>query len=125
MMIVPTRRRGQLIAASVAMQLSLTIAGFAQVADPAADVENPAGLVEVSLGDWGVKTTLANELEIGIGEVPLTVAVPAEIAAEVCPISSDDLEQQETISPTRTCAAKSLTDGLRSEVEKQLQPPQE
>ena len=124
-MIAPTRRAAQLIAASAAIHLSLATAGVAQVENPAPDAENPAGLVEVSLGDWGVKTALARELDVGIGDMPLTVAVPAEVAAEVCPISSDDLEQQEIISPTRTCAAKSLTESLRSEVQKQLQPPQQ
>jgi hypothetical protein len=125
MMTVPTRRAVQLIAAGVATHIALTAAGHAQVTDPAADVENPARLVEVSLGDWGVKTTLARELNVGIADVPLTIAVPAEVAAEVCPVSSTDLDQQEVVSPTRTCAAKSLTDGLRSEVLKQVRPPQE
>ncbi|MBB4001171.1 MAG: hypothetical protein V7704_14115 [Aurantimonas endophytica] len=117
-----TRQPKRLIALGLGLFLALTGSGFAQVAEPAADVENPNGLVEVSLGDWGVKTALAKDLSMGIADVPLTISVPADMAAEVCPISDEDLEQQEVISPTRTCAAKSLTDGLRAEVRKQLQP---
>ena len=124
-MTVSTRQPVPLIAASMAMLLGLTVLSAAQVAEPVPDIDNADGLVEVSLGDWAVKTTLAQDLGVGIAEIPLTVSVPAEVAADVCPVSSDDLEQQEIISPTRTCAAKRLTEGLRSEVEKQLQPPQQ
>lgn len=116
------RQPHRLIMASVAVLLAMTAGGLAQVSEPGTDVENPAGLVEVSLGDWGVKTSLARELAVSIADVPLTVAVPAALAADVCPVSDEDLEQQEVISPTRTCAAKNLTDGLREEVRKQVQP---
>ncbi|NDV86850.1 hypothetical protein GTW51_09055 [Aurantimonas aggregata] len=116
------RQLNRLLGTSFAMLLATTLGGLAQVAERGADVENPAGLVEVSLGDWGVKTALAKDLSVGIADVPLTVAVPAALAADVCPVSGEDLEQQEVISPTRTCAAKSLTDGLRDEVRKQVQP---
>ncbi|UIJ73950.1 hypothetical protein [Aurantimonas sp. HBX-1] len=121
-MSAPTRHPQRLIAASLGGLLAMAGSGLAQVSEPAADVENPARLVEVSLGDWGVKTALARDLAVGIADVPLTVAVPEALAAEVCPVSDEDLEQQEVISPTRTCAAKSLTDGLRDEVRKQVQP---
>ncbi|NDW07215.1 hypothetical protein [Jiella pacifica] len=83
--------------------------------DPLASDEQSM-LVEVSLGDWGVKTSLASKLSRKVSEIPLTVKVPSRVAREVCPIDRGDLEQQAVVSPTRTCAAKKMTDALESAV---------
>ena len=91
--------------------------------DPAEAVGEPSvgeQAVEVSLGDWEVKTKLASDLSRKISDIPLTVKVSEEVAAEVCPLGSDDLAQQATVNPTRTCAAKSMTDALRQAVRHSL-----
>lgn len=85
--------------------------------------ETDAGLVEVSLGDWKLKNELASDLGVTVSRIPLTVFVSPELASRACPISSDDLEQQQVISPTRTCAAKTMSDALRSEVRQHLRTP--
>ncbi|MEX6505441.1 hypothetical protein [Jiella sp. M17.18] len=77
-------------------------------------------MVEVSLGDWGVKTRLAADLSQEIGDIPLTVSVPADVASRVCPVGADDLEQQVVVSPTRTCTAKSASPALRDAVRRTI-----
>jgi len=85
--------------------------------EPATAGEDRAeDLVEVSLGDWGVKTRLASDLSRRISEIPLTISVPSDVASKVCPLDTSDLEQQGVVSPTRTCAAKTTSDELREEV---------
>ncbi|MDY8110571.1 hypothetical protein U0C82_15620 [Fulvimarina sp. 2208YS6-2-32] len=69
-------------------------------------------LVDVSLGDWKVRTTLADGLSLSVSDVPLTIALPPELASEVCPIREQDLDQQETVAAVRTCAAKSVNPDL-------------
>ena len=64
--------------------------------------------VEVSLGDWDVRTTIAKTLGAAVSDVPLTVSVET------------DLEQQAVTSPTRTCAAKSAVPELIEAVKLQL-----
>ncbi|MBO0661127.1 hypothetical protein LQ948_00940 [Jiella sp. MQZ9-1] len=76
--------------------------------------------VEVSLGDWTVKTAIAAKLSRKVSQIPLTVKVPPKIASEVCPQDSGDLEQQVIVSPTRTCAAKKATPALEDEVRKAI-----
>lgn len=107
----------------VGMTLAVVVAATAasaqtapsQTIDPVLDDEQ-AMLVEVSLGDWGVKTSLASKLSRKISEIPLTVMVSPDIAHEVCPIDRGDLDQQAVVSPTRTCAAKKMTEALESAV---------
>ncbi|MEF2074562.1 hypothetical protein [Consotaella aegiceratis] len=78
-------------------------------------------MVEVSLGDWTLKNALADALGIKVSSVPLTVQVTPDTAAEVCPVSQTDLEQQQVVQVSRTCAAKTLTDDLKTAVEVSLQ----
>ncbi|MCB8837772.1 hypothetical protein [Aurantimonas sp. VKM B-3413] len=105
---------------------ALAVIAFGGAVHPAAaQPEDPAEIareqgVEVSLGDWAVKTQLASDLSRKISDIPLTVRVPEDVAAEVCPLGSDDLAQQATVNPTRTCAAKSLTDALKEAVRRSL-----
>lgn len=81
-----------------------------------------SALVEVSLGDWSVKTSIAEKLSRKTSEIPLTVKVSPDIASDVCPLDAGDLEQQVVISPTRTCAAKKTTEALEAEVRKVVLP---
>lgn len=76
--------------------------------------------VEVSLGDWDVRTTIAKTLGAAVSDVPLTVSVEPDLASKVCPIKETDLEQQAVTSPTRTCAAKSAVPELIEAVKLQL-----
>ncbi|MEF2553534.1 hypothetical protein VQ042_19610 [Aurantimonas sp. A2-1-M11] len=101
---------------SAAIVLALQHPAAAQVDLPVMDGEPGAELVEVSLGDWNLKTALASDLGIKASEIPLTISVSPELAGKVCPVSREDLAQQEVISPTRTCAAKEMTAELRDEV---------
>ncbi|KQT83399.1 hypothetical protein [Aurantimonas sp. Leaf443] len=91
-----------------------------EVVDPG----NPGNLVRVSIGDWSVKTGLASELGVKTSALPMTVSVSPEIAARVCPLGRDDLEQQKVVSATRTCAAKSATPELREAVGRNLRAPE-
>ena len=89
----------------------------APVEDLIAD-DPEAALVEVSLGDWELKTAIAEKFSRKISDIPLTVKVSPEIASEVCPLDEGDLAQQVVISPTRTCAAKKTSDALEAELSK-------
>ncbi|WAJ26403.1 hypothetical protein [Antarcticirhabdus aurantiaca] len=88
-------------------------------------VETPVDerMVEVSLGDWGVKNEVASALEVGISDVPLTVVVDTNLAAEVCPIGQDDLSEQSVVAATRTCAAKTFVPALADRAREQMRPP--
>lgn len=81
-------------------------------------------MVEVSLGDWGVKNEVASALQVGLAEVPLTVVVDTGLAAEVCPISRDDLTEQSVVAATRTCAAKTYVPALADKAREQMRPLQ-
>ncbi|WP_139798308.1 hypothetical protein [Fulvimarina manganoxydans] len=76
--------------------------------------------VEVSLGDWDVRTKIAESLNASVSDVPLTVSVEPDLASKVCPVKETDLEQQAVTSPTRTCAAKSAIPELIEAVKKDL-----
>lgn len=97
-------------------------AASAAEAVPLQPVGDPvdSNLVDVSLGDWELKNELASQLKVKVSQIPLTVAVPSDIASRACPIGNDELDQQKVTSATRTCAAKQLTDELRDEVRSQL-----
>ncbi|RFC66339.1 hypothetical protein DYI37_02495 [Fulvimarina endophytica] len=79
--------------------------------------------IDVSLGDWNVRTTIADKLSASISAIPLTVAVEPELASEVCPVREEDLEQQETVSAIRTCAAKSVNDDLVEATKAEMDKP--
>lgn len=106
-----------LVLASVVASATAAAAqdGTSLIDDPAA-LDPEAMLVEVSLGDWGVKTALASKLSRKISEIPLTVRVSPDIAHEVCPLDRRDLDQQAVVSPSRTCAAKKMTEALEAAV---------
>ena len=104
-----------------AMAAALQYPAAAQTEALALDGEPGSEFVEVSLGDWDLKTALATDLGIKVSELPLTISVTPELAGKVCPISREDLAQQEVISPTRTCAAKEMTDELRDEVRRGME----
>ncbi|MCE7029823.1 hypothetical protein [Jiella avicenniae] len=113
------KRRRRLVASTLAVVVAASAAS-AQTAPAAADdpvaADEQSMLVEVSLGDWGVKTSLASKLSRKISDIPLTVTVSPDIAHEVCPIDRGDLDQQAVVSPRRTCAAKKTTEALESAV---------
>ncbi len=108
--------------AGLALAMLMISAHPAAAQDAAAPTEDPAALdpdtmmVEVSLGDWGVKTALASKLDRKISDIPLTVRVPPDVAHEVCPLDQSDLDQQAVVSPRRTCAAKKMTEALEAAV---------
>ena len=107
------------LAAAIATALQHPAA--AQTEAPTMADELGSEFVEVSLGDWDLKNALATDLGIKVSEVPLTISVTPELAGKVCPISREDLAQQEVISPTRTCAAKEMTEELRDEVRRGME----
>lgn len=80
--------------------------------------------VDVSLGDWDVKTEISKQLDLSISDVPLTVSVEPDLASQICPVRESDLEQQEIVSAVRTCAAKSVTDDLLEAVKMSLEQPE-
>ncbi len=106
-----------LMALGVGSGQSLAQPAISAEEDPIA-VDPVDALVEVSLGDWEVKTSIAEKLSRKTSQIPLTVMVSPDIASDVCPVDAGDLEQQVTISPTRTCAAKKTTEALEAEVRK-------
>ncbi|MBO0903959.1 hypothetical protein [Jiella sonneratiae] len=110
---------------ALAALAALHAPAFGQSAQsPAAAAEDPIAsdpdkvLVEVSLGDWQVRTSLAAKLSRKISDIPLTVKVAPDLADAVCPLDRGALDQQVVVSPTRTCAAKKTTEALEAEVRK-------
>ncbi|MER0239616.1 hypothetical protein [Fulvimarina sp. MAC8] len=79
--------------------------------------------VDVSLGDWDVRTKISEELSVAISDLPLTIAIDPDLASEVCPVRESDLDQQETVSAVRTCAAKSVNEDLIAAVKSDLESP--
>ncbi|SKA34388.1 hypothetical protein [Consotaella salsifontis] len=101
-----------------------TGSAIAQEATAPVDPESEAPrLVRVSLGDWGVKTKLASELDIGIAEVPLTIDIDSRLAGVVCPVSRDDLQQQ-AVRADRSCAAKTVVPELLDAVTREVKGEQ-
>ncbi|MEN3793343.1 hypothetical protein [Fulvimarina sp. MAC3] len=83
-----------------------------------------SNLVDVSLGDWDVRTEISKQLDIAISDVPLTIVVEPELASEICPVRDSDLKQQQDVSAVRTCAAKSVNDDLLKAVRSSVEQPE-
>ncbi len=80
--------------------------------------------VDVSLGDWDVRTSISEQLDIAISDIPLTVSVEPDLASKICPVRESDLQQQEIVSAVRTCAAKSVNDDLLEAVRTTFEQPE-
>ncbi|TFF21629.1 hypothetical protein E3C22_13105 [Jiella endophytica] len=121
-----TRATGSWMAAMLALA-ALTGPVAAQtvgsVAEDPIEADPATALVEVSLGDWEVKNSIASKLSRKLSDIPLTVRVKPDIANDVCPLGRSDLDQQVAISPTRTCAAKKTSEALEAEVRKVIPTP--
>lgn len=90
--------------ATTALALALTTgAAYAQQQD---------GLVNVAIND----TSILNDLKLA---APVTVQVPANIAANVCGIDANVLAEQVKTNPTYSCEAKQNAQALSQFVVKQ------
>ena len=90
--------------ATTALALALTTGvAYAQQQD---------GLVNVAIND----TSILNDLKLA---APVTVQVPANIAANVCGIDANVLAEQVKTNPTYSCEAKQNAQALSQFVVKQ------
>lgn len=96
--------------------LSLTGGAFAQATG--GNNSNSQGLVNVSLGDVVVQK-IAQDINVNVSQIPLTVQVPVGVAATVCGVDANVLAQQKN-GGTATCQAANSSEALTQAVQKQI-----
>ncbi|MCW4114263.1 hypothetical protein NPA31_004705 [Aurantimonas sp. MSK8Z-1] len=101
--------------AAAAIATAFAGSAFAQASpDPTTTSSvSPDDAVEVSLGQDDIRSRIAEELQVDLPSVPLTIPVSPELAAAVCPVSHQNLAEQKEVSPVRTCAAVHYSEALR------------
>lgn len=77
-----------------------------------------AGLVNVSLGDVVVQD-IANDLNVNVSQIPVTVQAPIGVAATVCDVNANVLAEQRKAGDA-TCTAKSNSTALAQIVQRQM-----
>jgi hypothetical protein len=95
--------------------LSAALAALALAASPAFGQES--GLVNVSVTN--VANNLAQNLKVNVSQIPVTVQVPVEVAANVCGIDANVLSEQAKAG-SANCAAKNTSTALNEVVQQQL-----
>jgi hypothetical protein len=92
---------------------AMATAGLALfLATGAAYAQQQEGLVNVAIND----TSILNDLKLS---APVTVQVPANVAANVCGIDANVLAEQVKTNPTYSCEAKQNAQALSQFVVKQ------
>lgn len=75
-------------------------------------------LVNVELDDVAVE--IAQEINVDVGQIPLSVQAPVGVAANVCDISTNDLIAKLQNEETAACNAQSTSPALNQIVQKQI-----
>lgn len=75
------------------------------------------GLVNVGLSD--VLNDLAIDLDVNVGNIPITVQAPIGVAANVCDVNANVLAEQERNGGAE-CAAETTSQALNEIVQRQL-----
>ena len=76
-----------------------------------------SGLVNVDVKN--VANNIAQNLKVNVSQIPLTVQVPVDVAANVCGIAANVLGQQ-AAGGSGSCTAKSTSTALEQIVQKQI-----
>lgn len=76
------------------------------------------GLVNVSLGDV-VLQQIAQDINVNVSEIPVTVQVPIGVAATVCGVQANVLAQQNQAGDA-ACEATSSSQALTQVVQRQM-----
>lgn len=99
----------------VFMALALTAAtGFGSTAF----AQTQEGLVNVNLGDVVVKE-IAEDINVDVSQIPVTVQVPVGVAANVCGVDANVLASQKKDGEA-ACDAASSSQALTQVVQKSL-----
>ena len=99
---------------------SAALFGLAMVAGPIqAQNVNANNLVSVQLNDALIED-VANDLDVNVSQVPVTVQVPIGIAANVCDVDANVLAQSTGDEGQTTCEAENTTTAFNNAVQKQL-----
>jgi hypothetical protein len=100
-------------------KLSILVAACALMVTPALAQQDSgtqqAGLVNVNLGNLSVaeRAEIANNLNVDVSQIPLTVQVPIGIAANVCGVSANVLAQSAG-SGVASCDAENTTQAFNN-----------
>jgi hypothetical protein len=80
-----------------------------------------SGLVDVDIKNMA--NNIAQNLKVDATQIPLTVLVPVDVAANVCGVAANVLGQQ-VASGAATCTATSTSTALNEAVQKQVKQDQ-
>jgi hypothetical protein len=98
---------------SLALLLMLSLGALAQQVD----TTTQEGLVNVDISN--VKADVAKNINVDVSQIPVTVQVPIDVAANVCGVAVDVLTSQ-VQQGGASCTAKSTSDALNSVVQDQV-----
>jgi len=76
-----------------------------------------AGLVNVDLRNANILSNIANHLNVNISNVPVTVQVPIDVAANVCGVAVDLLSQSYAKGGA-SCYAQGTSRALNKQIQK-------
>jgi hypothetical protein len=108
--------KASIIATSFA--LALSGAAFAQNNQGGGNNSNSEGLVNVTLGDV-VLSQIAQDINVDVTQIPVTVQVPVGVAANVCGVDANVLAQQKKTGDAE-CDATSSSQALTQVVQRQM-----
>ena len=90
----------------------------AMAAVPATAQQGGNGLVVVNISN--VANDIAEDLDVNVSDIPVTVQVPVSVAAAVCNVAVNVLARQGAGGVTRSCDATSNNDALNRIIQRQL-----
>lgn len=103
----------------VALSLTVTLLGIGMQA-PAQAQPRQSGLVNVSLTNVNVLNDIANDLNINVSQIPVTVQVPVGVAANVCGVNAALLLAAIRDTAQTSCTALTNSQALNQFVQRQL-----
>lgn len=100
------------------IKMSAAALGVALLAIPASAQVNANNLVNVNLSDIVIQD-IANDLNVNVSDIPLTVQVPIGIAANVCNVSANVLATENAVTGA-PCKAENSSRALAQAVGRQM-----
>ncbi len=104
---------------SLAFALALTGGVLAQGNSGNGNNSNSEGLVNVTLGDV-VISQIAQDLNVEVSQIPVTVQVPVGVAANVCGIAANVLASSKKDAAGASCEAATSSQALQQIVQRSL-----
>ncbi|MCP3056126.1 MULTISPECIES: hypothetical protein [Aurantimonas] len=110
---------------ALAATFALAMGGsaFAQSNSGGGNNSQSEGLVNVTLGDV-VVSQIAQDLNVDVSQIPVTVEVPVGVAANVCDVTANVLASDKKTDEGATCDASSSSQALTQVVQKQMKSQQ-